>query len=176
MKDKHYTVADCEFVFEWAYKWRDLTYLLWEIFPFDKDPNPPPPTKDYEQRYQELRRWFAENESKISPLWQDFWRDLDWTKLLNDTDDTTENLEEIDSFIRKGSSNEFIEDLSLFMYKPKSLRDLVFGLGINHKVNIWAPDKGKVWIRLINLMDVSVLVIAFTEWIDKRQADFPYAA
>ena len=152
MIKKKYSIAEHDFVVEWADRWFQLNQLLWDLFRFHETPSPPPLTEIQELKYQGLRCWFIDHELQFIPFWQDFWESL------HPGDKETADIMNAD---------DIIETLSSFCYHPENLYRLVYGLGIQSEIDHWLPNEERAWKKMLDLTQISCLVTAFTHWIDE---------
>ena len=158
MRVIQYSLAQRELAFDWADHWFRLADLILEVIHPDEQTSlvPPPPATD-ELRYQILRQWFAEHETKFFPLWRDFSNCLRFSAFI-----TTGYTEDV----MRGQSH--CEELFSTCYQPGDLYLLAKERGLQTETTVWQPDPERAWEFAERLLHIGNLVVWFFKWVDNQ--------
>jgi hypothetical protein len=87
------------FVDEWAGNWCGLVDLIYETIRTDKPVTIPfRPEIVEESRYQILRSWFIENETRFLSLWKRYYQSKDW--ILDASQDIIQQIHDGDTSLK----------------------------------------------------------------------------
>ena len=80
METREYSQAEYDLVFEWSEKWLELIELINNVTGSDEESEPTqPPTMSDEFQYESLRLWLLKHGKQFVPLWDAFYKSLDWS-------------------------------------------------------------------------------------------------
>jgi hypothetical protein len=156
MSMRTYSQTETELAFQWVDKYFKLVELIIEISGDEEnDFLPSEPSSESEQTFQGLRGWFVAYQDKFIPIWSEFWRDKLPQRYFEDNAD----------------GQEYFENPFLMLYKPDSLIELAYRLGITEHIDTWEPiEQGADIVNDISV-EFSLEVLQFIHFIGEFADD-----
>jgi len=151
-----YSQTEADLAFQWVDKYFKLVELIIEISGDEENEIlPSAPSSESEQTFQGLRRWFIAHQDKFIPIWSEFWRDKLPKRYFEDNAD----------------GQEYFENPFLMLYKPDSLIELAYRLGITEHIDTWEPiEQGADIVNDISV-EFSLEVLQFIHFIGEFADD-----
>ena len=156
MSMRTYSQTETDLAFQWVDKYFKLVELIIEISGDEEnDFLPSEPSSESEQTFQGLRCWFIAHQDKFIPIWSEFWRDKLPQRYFEDNAD----------------GQEYFENPFLMLYKPDSLIELAYRLGITEHIDTWKPvEQGADIVNDISV-EFSLEVLQFIHFIGEFADD-----
>jgi hypothetical protein len=157
LETREYCQAEYDLVFEWAEKWLELIKLINNVTGNDEgSESPPPPTMSDEFQYESLRLWLSKHEEQFVPLWETFYKSLDWS---SDASDKCRDL------TYKYAQNPF-----LFFYEPENLFKLAHQMELQDGTLVWEPNEYMANLARPVFIRLGQLSIELIDWMDQRKS------
>ena len=151
-----YSQTETDLAFQWVDKYFKLVEIILEIFGDEENEIlPSEPSSESEQTFQGLRRWFIAHQDKFIPIWTEFWRDKLPQRYFKDNAD----------------GQEYFENPFLMLYKPDSLIELAYRLGITEHIDTWEPIEQDADIVNDISVEFSLEVLQFIHFIGEFADD-----
>jgi len=151
-----YSQTEADLAFQWVDKYFKLVELIIEISGDEENEIlPSAPSSESEQTFQGLRRWFIAHQDKFIPIWSEFWRDKLPQRYFEDNAD----------------GQEYFENPFLMLYKPDSLIELAYRLGITEHIDTWEPIEQDADIVNDISVEFSLEVLQFIHFIGEFADD-----
>jgi hypothetical protein len=157
LETREYSQAQYDLVGEWTGKWLELIRLINNVTGTHRGAESiSPPTKVNELQYKSLRLWLSKHEKQFVPLWETFYKSLDWS---SDASDKCADLP------YKYAQNPF-----LFFYEPENLYKLAHQMELQDGTLIWEPNEHLANLARPVFIRLGKLSIELTDWIDQRKS------
>ena len=158
MPNKQYTIAEHDFVFDWADRWCEFIELIIDLLRTDKPIVPSIPTEIDEINYQCIRAWFIDNKLPFSALWKDFYEAQDW--VLDASNDLIAEIRD---------AEETLEPLFDWFYNFEDLNTLLRVCRVDSKSGKMSEQKA--WTSAMALFKLDTIARAFVSWVCDQIAD-----